>query len=83
MSNELSQKNLIVETVLIVGSILLALTIQEGIDNRQDRILEREVLSAIKSDMEKNLLEIERVNTGHLSIDEALTLTASAACLTE
>jgi len=64
----------LMDIVVIVGSILLAFSIDAGWNARKENIREKEVLTAIKQDMEANLQELERVITWSESKDSAIQI---------
>jgi len=59
----------LIEILVIVGSILLAFAIDAAWDNRQENIREKEILSAVKLDLQANLKEIERVHSWYEAAD--------------
>ena len=60
------------EALIIIGSILLAFAIDAAWETRQEKALEDSVLAAIRSDMERNLRDLERVVGFHNAADEAI-----------
>ena len=69
MSKDSNWSTHLVEIVVIVGSILLAFSIDATWDTRQESIREKEILSTVKLDLRANIEEIERVHSWYETTD--------------
>ena len=69
MSKDSNWSTHLVEIVVIVGSILLAFSIDATWDTRQESIREKEILSTVKLDLRANIEEIERDHSWYETTD--------------